>query len=144
WEESIIFSPNEVRFLCLSATIPNYRQFADWISSIKEHTVDTVNYMKRAVPLNHQFYDSALGITTIENIKSQIDHLPKVSRQDSGRGGRSGHGGRGGNKQRSNAPLPNHTELIKELEESGKLPAIFFSFSRNLCEKRAKELEKKK
>jgi superfamily II RNA helicase len=144
WEESIIFSPNEVRFLCLSATIPNYRQFADWISSIKEHTVDTVNYMKRAVPLNHQFYDSTLGITTIENIKSQIDHLPKVSRQDSGRGGRSGHGGRGGNKQRSNAPLPNHTELIKELEESGKLPAIFFSFSRNLCEKRAKELAKKK
>jgi superfamily II RNA helicase len=33
WEESIIFSKEHVRFLCLSATIPNARQFANWIKS---------------------------------------------------------------------------------------------------------------
>ena len=29
WEESIIFSPKHIRFLCLSATIPNAREFAE-------------------------------------------------------------------------------------------------------------------
>ncbi len=128
WEESIIFSPNSIRFLCLSATIPNYRQFADWIQYIKEHTVETVNYMKRAVPLNHQFYDIQLGIDTIENIQRDIGPQKKRQRFS---------------KKRSAIPLPSHTRLIKELELNEKLPVIFFSFSRMLCEKRAKELAKK-
>jgi superfamily II RNA helicase len=135
WEESLIFSPDSVRFLCLSATIPNYKQFADWISFIKKHPVDTVNYMKRAVPLNHLFYDSQLGITSIDKIKGQVEHMPKRSKSSRRRGKGKESGG---------VPLPNHIELIKELEETGKLPAIFFSFSRNLCEKRAKELGRKK
>jgi superfamily II RNA helicase len=135
WEESLIFSPDSVRFLCLSATIPNYKQFADWISSIKNHPVDTVNYMKRAVPLNHQFYDSELGITTIDKIQSVVSQNPRPARSSRNRG-------RG--KQTGGTPLPNHIDLIKELELDGKLPAIFFSFSRNLCERRAKELARKK
>ena len=40
WEESVIFSPEWVRFLCLSATIPNASQFASWISTIKKHEVN--------------------------------------------------------------------------------------------------------
>ena len=31
WEESIIFAPPHIRFLCLSATIPNLDQLARWI-----------------------------------------------------------------------------------------------------------------
>src|SRR3989344_3877899 len=31
WEESIIFSDERVRFLCLSATIPNADEFSSWI-----------------------------------------------------------------------------------------------------------------
>src|SRR3989344_8003156 len=40
WEESIIFSKDNVRFLCLSATIPNAAEFASWIESIKGHKVE--------------------------------------------------------------------------------------------------------
>ena len=31
WEESIIFAPQSIRFVCLSATIPNLTQFSDWM-----------------------------------------------------------------------------------------------------------------
>ncbi|MBI4451108.1 DEAD/DEAH box helicase, partial [Candidatus Woesearchaeota archaeon] len=63
WEESVIFSPEHIRFLCLSATIPNAEQFAAWISSIKHHPVDVVRYAHRAVPLKHWLFDVRRGLT---------------------------------------------------------------------------------
>ena len=77
WEESIIFSPDQVRFVCLSATIPNFTQFAEWISTIKGHTVETVSYMKRAVPLSHEFYDSVLGVTDMQSIIKDVKDTKK-------------------------------------------------------------------
>ncbi len=32
WEESIILAPKTARFAFLSATIPNSREFADWVA----------------------------------------------------------------------------------------------------------------
>ena len=71
WEESIIYSSEKVRFLCLSATIPNAQEFSDWIAAIKNHEVKTVISTKRNVPLKHLFYDYELGITTLEAIKKE-------------------------------------------------------------------------
>ena len=34
WEESIIMMPKTARFVFLSATIPNAREFAEWIATI--------------------------------------------------------------------------------------------------------------
>lgn len=34
WEESIILTPESSRFIFLSATIPNAREFAQWIALI--------------------------------------------------------------------------------------------------------------
>ena len=68
WEESVIFSPEHIRFLCLSATVPNAKEFASWIQNIKNHTVDTITYNKRAVPLNHLVYDVSLGITNVDAV----------------------------------------------------------------------------
>ena len=33
WEESIILLPDTVHFVFLSATIPNAKQYAEWVSS---------------------------------------------------------------------------------------------------------------
>ncbi|MBW3010842.1 DEAD/DEAH box helicase [Candidatus Woesearchaeota archaeon] len=74
WEESIIFSPPHIRFLCLSATIPNARQFADWIQTIKNHTVSVVSYTKRAVPLQHFLFDNDEGIIEADKLK-KILHM---------------------------------------------------------------------
>ena len=78
WEESIIFSPEHIRFLCLSATIPNAKEFSDWIMSIKDHQVDVIEYAKRAVPLKHYVYDSKLGLVTSDKLKKdkELDEYP--------------------------------------------------------------------
>ena len=127
WEESIIFSPPHVRFLCLSATIPNAREFADWIQSIKKHTVDVVKYGKRAVPLLHFLYDRELGITKAEALQRALQSAPRPRP----RGAR-------GRSRFEKTECPQHYDLIADIED--KLPAIFFSFSRRDCEKKAKDL----
>ena len=83
WEESIIFSPEHIRFLCLSATIPNAKEFATWIQHIKKHKVDVVKYDKRAVPLKHHVYDTKLGMTTIDDVlkDSSFNQYYQVSRK---------------------------------------------------------------
>jgi len=130
WEESIIYSSEKVRFLCLSATIPNASEFSRWIQAIKKHTVKTVISTYRNVPLEHQFFDYELGITSLEKIKEacSVPSYRAVFRQKG--------------KRRERAPEPNHIELLKELGEE-KMPCLFFSFSRRDCQLKALELAKK-
>lgn len=123
WEESIIFSRPKVRFLCLSATIPNADQFADWIRSIKRHKVDVIKHDKRNVPLHKYFYDSELGITNLEDIQ-HMENLPDYQIR--------------GRKIRQKITPPNHVNLIKEIV--GNLPCFFFNFSRKSCQDNAEEL----
>ncbi len=126
WEESIIFSKPNVRVLCLSATIPNADEFAEWISAIKEHDVVVIRHDERPVPLHVNFYDAELGITTLKNLKEHID-LPDYSRVM-------------GKRARQRYRSPSHIGLIKEIRS--QLPCLFFSFSRQGCQRNAMELAK--
>lgn len=126
WEESIIYSKDAVRFLCLSATIPNAKEFSDWISAIKSHPVDTVTATERNVPLEQSFYDIELGLTTLEKIKSDAN----VPRYHQFRGKR----------QKPKVQRPNHVLLIREIMD--KLPCLYFHFSRHACQEKAKELSR--
>jgi len=126
WEESIIFSKPKVRFLCLSATIPNAKQFASWINAIKKHTVETIIHTRRHVPLHRYFFDTELGITTLEEIKDVIN-IPSYRHV------------RGRQRQRQpNVAPPSHIELVSEIQD--KLPCFFFNFSRQGCQDSALEL----
>jgi len=140
WEESIIFSPKQIRFLALSATIPNYKEFADWISTIKDHEVKTVFYGDRPVPLTHLVYDTKLGLTSIEKVKidklrdDEFDHVIRLSKKKKGRKNQK--------IRKFRLPPPNHLDIITEIKD--KIPALYFSFSRKKCEDFAIELSKKK
>jgi hypothetical protein len=35
WEESIVMAPKNARFVFLSATVPNAREFADWVAKVR-------------------------------------------------------------------------------------------------------------
>lgn len=138
WEESVIFSKPHTRFLCLSATIPNARQFANWVEHIKGHTVDVVTEKKRAVPLQHLFYDDEKGFATIKEIQEwkELDKYPKYHKAFK-------------NKKKYLEDLKKkrklgHVELLQELESEGNLPCIYFCFSRQLTQKRAEQLKNKK
>lgn len=130
WEESIIYSPETVRFLCLSATIPNAEEFARWIKAIKHHSVKTVVSVSRPVPLQTQFYDYELGLTTLEKIKAAAED-PEYRRMRSKK-----------TKSRFKVPAPDHAALIREIGKD-KLPCIFFIFSRNDCQVKSLELARK-
>ncbi|MBS1266947.1 MAG: ATP-dependent DNA helicase [Candidatus Woesearchaeota archaeon] len=120
WEESIIFSKSHVRFLCLSATIPNAQEFANWIMEIKEHQVDVVMNKKRNVPLKRYFYTNTAGISDIEKVK-QVMQTPR---------------------RKKKIKNPYHVHLVREIKD--KLPCLFFNFSRRKCQESALELSKKK
>lgn len=132
WEESIIFSPEHVRFLCLSATIPNAKEFAEWIESIKKHKVDVVKYGERAVPLKHFLYDINLGLTTISELKKslELDKYPDYYKAMKRRKDRD---------KREERKIPNHLDLVYELKQKDKLPCLFFVFSRKRCEELAEQ-----
>jgi superfamily II RNA helicase len=129
WEEAIIFSPEYVRFLCLSATIPNAREFAKWISKIKNHQVEVVVYEKRAVPLKHMLFDAKLGMCSIRELEAdfELDRYPEYGR----------------NKRFKKQRLmrrPESISLVKQLKNEGKVPCIYFVFSRKECQKKAVEI----
>ncbi len=133
WEESIIFSANHVRFLCLSATIPNARQFANWIQYIKKHDVDVVVEKKRAVPLTHAFYDTENGFSSLKEIKElkELDKYPKYNKK------RKKFMFQDLKRKKENV----HLALLKDLEKERKLPCIYFCFSREQTQRKAEALK---
>ena len=135
WEESVIFSPPYVRFLCLSATIPNAKEFAAWIESIKKHTVDVVRYEKRAVPLEHYVFDAKLGLTRARELEEdmKLDKIPRYEYM------------KGTSKKRHDIPQPpSHLELVRVLSDNHFYPCLFFVFSRKATEEKAVELARTK
>lgn len=141
WEESIIFSPNTIRFLCLSATIPNAREFADWIESIKKHTVRVVTNDQRVVPLKHFLFDSYLGMTDATALAhhiKEVEHIPEYPMYPPVHAQQS----KKAKWKRKEWKLPYHVELIKDLKEQNLLPCIFFIFSRKATQEKAVEVAK--
>jgi len=136
WEESIIFSKSHTRFLCLSATIPNARQFANWISHVKNHEVDVVTEKKRAVPLKHEFFDSEHGFAKLDQIEEwkQLDKYPKYYSSLKHK--------KRAREERMNVKKKSHVDLVRDLESKNKLPCIYFCFSRLLTEQKSDSLKR--
>lgn len=115
WEESIIFAPQHIRFICLSATIPNFREFADWMRRVREIPIETISEFHRPVPLNVSIWVTGRGFRDLKFIK-QLEN-EKQSRPIRVKGG--------------------NTDLIMRLKAEDKLPCLYFHFSRMGCEEYA-------
>jgi len=131
WEEAILFSPSHIRFLCLSATIPNAKELASWMQTIKGHQVNVVHYSKRAVPLKHFVFETYVGLTTARDLAAKIPKYRHTTKNRYGTG--SSKRGRH-NYYKVASP---HDVILKMRD---KLPAIIFSFSRKACESEALKL----
>jgi biotin carboxyl carrier protein len=73
WEESIIHAPDQMRLVALSATIPNVRELAEWIDSVRGEHVEVVEMTKRPVPLDHVVWLPDLGPTTLAEVQPLLD-----------------------------------------------------------------------
>lgn len=51
WEEVIIMLPDHVKFILLSATVPNTYEFANWVGRTKQKDIYVILTPKRPVPL---------------------------------------------------------------------------------------------
>ena len=70
WEEILILLPRGIGIIMLSATIPNYMEFAEWVGRIKETRVYVQNTLKRIVPLEYKIflgYEDTFIVKTTNN-----------------------------------------------------------------------------
>ena len=125
WEESLIFMPHTMRFLGLSATIPNVDQLASWIQEIQGQEIQIVTASERVVPLKHALFERSLGITTMGRIKKKYRRFIGMPRHIL--------------LSEELVKPTTHLDLINEIKDN-YLPCLFFTFSRRKCESNALEL----
>lgn len=131
WEESIIFAPQTIKLICLSATMPNLQQFGDWIGSVREVPIQIISETERPVPLEQKVYMPGRGIATVDDLERTANNLQERQKDIEEEGGRR-------RRRRFRADNYDPTELIEHLYDEDRLPALYFSFSRRGCEERAR------
>ncbi|MCG3135021.1 MAG: hypothetical protein HMLKMBBP_02514 [Planctomycetes bacterium] len=114
WEESIIHAPADMRLVCLSATVPNVQEMADWIGTIRGEPVTVVESASRPVPLDHMIWVPDHGPLAVKEGCAVLD-LPLRQRRL---------------MRRERTP----GRLLDWLERERLLPALVFSFRRKDCE----------
>ncbi len=133
WEESLIFAPEDIRFISLSATVENLDQLGTWLQEIRRHDQVVIRSKRRPVPLKHRLFTSDNGLFA-------VGRLDYVRRREASRGearGRRGRHGRPEGRPAAGARDPGLATLLDALEREGELPALVFSFSRKDCERLA-------
>lgn len=132
WEESIIFAPKHIRFVCLSATVSNLAQYGEWISQVRGNEVAVIRHTERPVPLAHYMWFPGHGLSRLDGRVK----FPKGFEQALAENRR--RGGRGRRPQRkTRGPKHDPNAVIDTLARQGDLPILFFCFSRKDCERRA-------
>ena len=120
--------------MCLSATVSNAEEFADWIQTVRGATVAIIEE-RRPVELNHFYMVSDRESDELTLLPTFVDGKPnpeaakldaKVAHAVSYRGP----------QRRSSSALqtPRRAEVVERLEREGMLPAITFIFSRAACD----------
>ncbi|XP_017566741.1 exosome RNA helicase MTR4 [Pygocentrus nattereri] len=148
WEETIILLPDNVHYVFLSATIPNARQFAEWICHLHKQPCHVVYTDYRPTPLQHYIFPAGgdgLHLVVDENGEFREDNFNtamQVLRDAGDQGGSSGgkwdpKGRRGGTKGPSNV-----FKIVKMIMERNFQPVIIFSFSKKECEAYALQVSK--
>ena len=155
WEESIVMLPSQVRFVFLSATIPNATEFAAWVAKVHDSPTNVVYTDFRPTPLQHYMYPSGgEGLYLVmdghdfkaENfgkVCAMVEECKTAAPGAAGSGGRGrrssggggGRGGTGGNnrggKQGGDSDI---FKVVKMLMEKNMDPCIVFAFSKKETE----------
>ncbi|MBI3321518.1 MAG: DEAD/DEAH box helicase [Candidatus Omnitrophica bacterium] len=131
WEEAILFTPEHIKLLALSATIPNVEELAQWIRTVHQRPVEIIEETRRPVPLSLLFQCQNAILSTPQELK------------------RIGYGGQEDWRPRMRNPRVRHhlavhpnrfEKLIQELQDRDRLPCIVFTFGRRRAEELAWEL----
>ena len=141
WEESLIFAPATMRFICLSATVPNIFELGKWLAEIRPHPIEVVESKVRPVPLHHRIWSLSGEVGEADD----VDRLRRNAQAASGGGRKPRRGARGGREERRGGPRPRFEDpalaterLLDLVQDKGELPVLVFAFSRKDCERLAR------
>jgi superfamily II RNA helicase len=154
WEESILLAPKHVSLVCLSATLPNAAEIAEWIRDAHGE-LTCVFHDQRAVPIEHRYWlpdpdpeNHTFKVYTVLNADGQLTNDTRKLRSVGGElAGRVRWGGvptggfrgeerlPGTDKDPREAPAP--WRVVRYLEGEDLTPAIYFLFSRRATEEAA-------
>jgi len=167
WEESIILLPHKVRFVFLSATIPNAQQFVHWIAKLHHQPCHVVFTNYRPTPLQHyifsqggeglhlvvdergrfreaNFQKAMASLTSQGGGSGENEGGTETNGNEGGAGGRGAGGGKKRKRQGGKGSAGNQDlyRIVKLIMERNLDPVIVFSFSKKECETYALELNK--
>jgi superfamily II RNA helicase len=145
WEESIIFAPQHINFICLSATISNLTEFSNWMRNTREKRIEVISETKRPIPLEHKLYMQGYGLGWLEEFKKVQRSANKGSELKGNPFGERFFQTR----QPSRTQVMNTAttgieelegeDLIEHIQLKNQLPCLYFSLSRKSCEEKAVE-----
>jgi superfamily II RNA helicase len=154
WEESILLAPRHVPLVCLSATVPNASEIAEWIRDAHGE-LTCIFHDQRAVPLEHRYWlpdadpeQHTFKVSTVMdadgNVTPEARRLRSVGGELAGRvrwGGVTTGGFRGEDRvagaDKDPRELPAAWRVVRYLEGESLTPAIYFVFSRRATEEAA-------
>eukprot|EP00656_Telonema_subtile_P054689 TRINITY_DN8233_c0_g1_i2.p1 TRINITY_DN8233_c0_g1~~TRINITY_DN8233_c0_g1_i2.p1 ORF type:complete len:1046 (-),score=338.04 TRINITY_DN8233_c0_g1_i2:40-3177(-) len=147
WEETLILLPDEVRFVFLSATIPNAVEFAQWVATLHDQPCHVVYTEYRPTPLQHFVYPAGgqgihlvvdeRGVFREDNFQRALAHLQPTE----GKGGKGGKG-KGKGKGGGTGGASSIAKIVKMIVERNYEPVIIFAFSKKDCEALAQQMSK--
>jgi ATP-dependent RNA helicase HelY len=145
WEELLIYLPQDVQIVGLSATLSNLDDFAEWLGSVRGHPVTVVEEYKRAVPLTYRVACRESGLLAPAEMdrwykewaRRNRRKLDMAKRGSSRRGNQRGKRGR--NKPDRVAGPTRHGDVFRMLMPEGA-PYLYFTFSRKDAEGMARNL----
>jgi len=142
WEEALMFSPPQVRFIALSATVPNIEEVADWIRSVLGREIEVILESHRPVPLVHLFQCQGEIFADTHSLKKTgyMNQEQWTSDRDSGRQQHRRDRFHRQSWTRHLRAKPNRVDdLVRHLIEQKRLPCLYFAFGRKRVEELAWE-----
>ncbi|KAG6842412.1 hypothetical protein C0991_007542 [Blastosporella zonata] len=141
WEEVIIMLPDHVNIILLSATVPNTKEFADWVG-YKE--------AGEALRRKQDKEREAAGLPPVQRVGARGAAPAQRGQRGAtpARGGRGaapaarGRGGGGGAPRNNFASVDKnlYVHLLGHLRKKALLPVVVFTFSKKRCEENAATL----
>jgi ATP-dependent RNA helicase DOB1 len=153
WEETIILLPDKVRYVFLSATIPNAMQFAEWITKTHNQPCHVVYTDFRPTPLQHYLFPASSdgihlvvdekGVFREDNFQKAMSAILDVDGGDPNdpdaklRKQKKKTGPAKGGKRPIQSDI---YKIVKMIMLKNYNPVIVFSFSKRECENYALQM----
>lgn len=146
WEETIILLPDKVRYVFLSATIPNAFQFAEWIAKIHRQACHVVYTDFRPTPLQNYFFPAGgngiflvvdeKGVFRENNFAKTMQMI--VDKKEAADEFNAKNRGKGKHKKPTKGGKDENNQdiqkIIKMIMSKNFNPVIVFNFSKRECE----------